>query len=47
MEIPMGPVQDLHLSAPATIAYQYDQQIKDERLIVELLIMAAYQPSYG
>jgi hypothetical protein len=46
MRLPATLVRDIHFSAPATIAYLYHQEVKDEKKMIEMVIMAAYHNGY-
>jgi hypothetical protein len=46
MWLPAAPVQDIHFSALATIGYLYYQEVKDEKKMIELVLVAAYHNGY-
>jgi hypothetical protein len=46
MQFPAALVCDIHFSAPATITYLYYQEVKDEKKMIKLAIMAAYHNGY-
>ncbi len=47
MWLPASPVRDIHFSALATIAYLYHQEVKDEKMAIEMVIMAAHHTGYN
>jgi hypothetical protein len=47
MQLPVAAICFIHLSAPATIAYQYHQAAKNERVMIKLIVLAEYQNSFN
>lgn len=46
MRLPAAPVRDIHLSAPATIAYRHHQAVNDVKRTIEMVVVAGYHHGY-
>lgn len=46
MKLPAAPVRDLHLSAATTVAFRLHEQLKDVRLVIEMVVLMAYHNGY-
>jgi hypothetical protein len=47
MQLLAAAILDIHLSASATIAYQYHQATKNERVRIAMIVIAWYQNGFN